>query len=74
MNLDTSNIENLINQGKFKESLVEINILQLKKKEDFKLLNLKGLAYLKLNEFENSINYFTKALLKKKKIISYFVL
>tara|TARA_B110000008_G_scaffold80811_1_gene82495 strand:- start:319 stop:1587 length:1269 start_codon:yes stop_codon:yes gene_type:complete len=67
MNLDTSNIENLINQGKFKESLVEINILQLKKKEDFKLLNLKGLAYLKLNEFENSINYFTKALLKKKK-------
>ena len=66
MNLDTSNIENLINQGKFKESLVEINILQLKKKEDFKLLNLKGLAYLKLNEFENSINYFTKALLKKK--------
>lgn len=67
MNLDTSNIENLINQGKFKESLVEINILQLKKKEDFKLLNLKGLAYLKLNEFENSINYFTKALIKKKK-------
>ena len=66
MNLDTSNIENLINQGKFKESLVEINILQLKKKEDFKLLNLKGLAYLKLNEFENSVNYFTKALLKKK--------
>ena len=67
MNLDTSNIENLINQGKFKESLVEINILQLKNKEDFKLLNLKGLAYLKLNEFENSINYFTKALIKKKK-------
>jgi len=33
MNLDTSNIENLINKGKFKESLAQINILELKKNQ-----------------------------------------
>jgi hypothetical protein len=66
MNLDISNIENLINKKKFKEALVQINALELKKSENFKLLNLKGLVYLRLNEFNNSINCFTAALLIKK--------
>jgi len=66
MNLDISNIENLINKKKFKEALVQINALELKKSEDFKLLNLKGLVYLRLNEFNNSIDCFTTALLIKK--------
>ena len=66
MNLDISNIKNLINKKKFKEALVQINALELKKSEDFKLLNLKGLVYLRLNEFNNSIDCFTTALLIKK--------
>ena len=66
MKLDLTEIINLVNYNKFHDALKLINELENNHSEDFELINLKGFILLRLDEFEKSIEYFTKALLEKK--------
>ena len=66
MNLNLTEIINLINHNKFHESLNLINKLENNHKENFDLINIKGFVFLRLYEFEKAIDYLTKALQQKK--------
>ena len=66
MKLDLSKVINFVNNNKFRDSLKLINELENNHKENFELINIKGFTLLRLYEFEESIEYFTKALYQKE--------
>ena len=72
MNSDYLKITNLLKKNKLKEALYSINNI-LNHEENYELLGLKASIYLKLGEYKNSYDSYTKAIDLDKNSFNFFV-